>query len=398
MVTVTYAHHSVIQGSRNGALYGLLITVVLAVIFTALQGVEYSVSQFTIADGTFGSCFYFGTGLTNTMWAPTRFLSNYFEDISKLPKKYNLFHSNASDQTLNPFWVTGFSDAESCFTVRISKDETRLQNLRLCPIFSIELHERDKILLEKIQAFFGVGSIIHRVRKGKASVIYSVQSIKSLKENIIPHFSKYHLMSEKRKDFHLFISVIEIMTKQHLNQEGLDKIIALKASMNKGLSKALSLLFPGVFASKVVRDSAITPLSKLNPFWVAGFVDGEGCFYVKINKKNKSNINTIFSIYQHTRDIDLLKKITMFFNCGIIEAVKTRPNQSGMVVYKFNDIKDKIIPFFENYCLHGNKRLDFCDFQKITDILAKNKSKILNKDLINEITKIKGNMNRNRYK
>ena len=333
------------------------------------------------------------------MWAPTRFLSNYFEDISKLPKKYNLFHSNASDQTLNPFWVTGFSDAESCFTVRISKDETKLQNLRLSPIFSIELHEKDKILLEKIQAFFGVGSIIHRVRKGKASVIYSVQSIKSLKENIIPHYSKYHLMSEKRKDFHLFISVIEIMTnKQHLNQEGLDKFIALKASMNKGLSKALSLLLPGVFASKVVRDGAITPLYKLNPFWVAGLVDGEGCFYVKINKKNKSNINTIFSIYQHTRDIDLLKKIAMFFNCGIIEAVKTRPNQFGMVVYKFNDIKDKIIPFFENYCLHGNKRLDFCDFQKITDILAKNKSNILNKDLINEITKIKGNMNRNRYK
>jgi cytochrome c oxidase subunit 3 len=35
----------------------------LAVIFTALQGVEYSVSSFTISDGTFGSCFYFGTGL-----------------------------------------------------------------------------------------------------------------------------------------------------------------------------------------------------------------------------------------------------------------------------------------------------------------------------------------------
>ncbi len=61
-VTVTYAHHSVIQGNRNGALNGLLLTVVLAIIFTALQGVEYSVSQFTIADGTFGSCFYFGTG------------------------------------------------------------------------------------------------------------------------------------------------------------------------------------------------------------------------------------------------------------------------------------------------------------------------------------------------
>jgi cytochrome c oxidase subunit 3 len=61
-VTVTYAHHSLIQGNRMGALYGLVLTVTLAVIFTALQGVEYTVSSFTISDGAFGSCFYFGTG------------------------------------------------------------------------------------------------------------------------------------------------------------------------------------------------------------------------------------------------------------------------------------------------------------------------------------------------
>lgn len=61
-VTVTYAHHSLIQGNRNGTLIGLVYTVILAIIFTALQGIEYTVSSFTISDGTFGSCFYFGTG------------------------------------------------------------------------------------------------------------------------------------------------------------------------------------------------------------------------------------------------------------------------------------------------------------------------------------------------
>src|ERR1700724_739390 len=61
-VTVTYAHHSLIQGNRRGVLYGLVITVILAIVFTALQGIEYTVSSFTISDGAFGSCFYFGTG------------------------------------------------------------------------------------------------------------------------------------------------------------------------------------------------------------------------------------------------------------------------------------------------------------------------------------------------
>ena len=60
--TVTFAHHSLIQGNRSGALYGVLYTVALALIFTAFQAVEYSASGFTFSDSTFGSCFYFGTG------------------------------------------------------------------------------------------------------------------------------------------------------------------------------------------------------------------------------------------------------------------------------------------------------------------------------------------------
>jgi cytochrome c oxidase subunit 3 len=60
--TVTYAHHSIIQGNRSGALYGLIATVILAAVFTAFQGVEYNVSSFTLSDGVFGTVFYFGTG------------------------------------------------------------------------------------------------------------------------------------------------------------------------------------------------------------------------------------------------------------------------------------------------------------------------------------------------
>ncbi len=61
-ITVTFSHHSVIQGMRKGALAGLLLTIFLAMLFTGLQAIEYSVSSFTISDGIYGSCFYFGTG------------------------------------------------------------------------------------------------------------------------------------------------------------------------------------------------------------------------------------------------------------------------------------------------------------------------------------------------
>ena len=61
-VTVTYSHHSLIGGFRGPALYGLIFTAALAIIFTGFQDIEYNVSSFTISDGTFSSCFYFGTG------------------------------------------------------------------------------------------------------------------------------------------------------------------------------------------------------------------------------------------------------------------------------------------------------------------------------------------------
>ena len=61
-ISVTYAHHSLIQSNRKSYLNGLLCTVLLGLIFTALQATEYLVSSFTMSDGAFGSCFYFGTG------------------------------------------------------------------------------------------------------------------------------------------------------------------------------------------------------------------------------------------------------------------------------------------------------------------------------------------------
>ncbi|GFF97409.1 hypothetical protein IFM47457_11379 [Aspergillus lentulus] len=51
-----------IRNTRKGALYGTVATIILAIIFTFFQGVEYTVSSFTISDSVYGSCFYFGTG------------------------------------------------------------------------------------------------------------------------------------------------------------------------------------------------------------------------------------------------------------------------------------------------------------------------------------------------
>jgi len=73
--TITYAHHSLIQGKREGALYGSIATVLLAIIFTVFQGIEYSVSSFTISDGAFGTCFFFWNRIP---WIPCYNRNNFF--------------------------------------------------------------------------------------------------------------------------------------------------------------------------------------------------------------------------------------------------------------------------------------------------------------------------------
>lgn len=61
-VSVTYGHHSILIGDRNGSINGLAVTVVLAVLFTCIQLYEYVESSFNISDGIYGSVFYMLTG------------------------------------------------------------------------------------------------------------------------------------------------------------------------------------------------------------------------------------------------------------------------------------------------------------------------------------------------
>lgn len=60
--TVTWSHHALISGNRKDSILALIFTVVLGVIFTALQGLEYYEATFSIADSVYGSTFFVATG------------------------------------------------------------------------------------------------------------------------------------------------------------------------------------------------------------------------------------------------------------------------------------------------------------------------------------------------
>ena len=106
------------------------------------------------------------------------------------------------------------------------------------------MHEKDKPVIEEVIKFFKVGSI--NFEHGSKTIQYRVQSIKELKV-ILEYFDKYPLRTQKQSD-HLGLKLIYLIikNKEHLTPEGLRKTVAIKASMNLGLSEKLKSAFPDV--------------------------------------------------------------------------------------------------------------------------------------------------------
>nr|AXZ71086.1 cytochrome c oxidase subunit III [Platypeza sp. XL-2018] len=61
-ITVTWAHHSLMENNHSQTTQGLFFTVLLGIYFSILQGYEYLEAPFTIADSVYGSTFYMATG------------------------------------------------------------------------------------------------------------------------------------------------------------------------------------------------------------------------------------------------------------------------------------------------------------------------------------------------
>ena len=64
---------------------------------------------------------------------------------------------------------------------------------------------------------------------------------------IIDHFDNFPLLTQKLADYKLFKQAYNLMlNKKHLTEEGLEKFVAIKASMNLGLSDQLKIAFPNI--------------------------------------------------------------------------------------------------------------------------------------------------------
>ncbi len=113
--------------------------------------------------------------------------------------------------------------------------------------------------------------------------------------------------------------------------------------------------------------------------YIAGFVDGEGCFALKFirsvrhDRKNKPVYfywDVEFIIALRIDDKEILEKIRTSLECGRISLSKS--GEARFYVNAINDLKDKLVPFFEKYSLRAKKQKDFLLWKEALMILYKN--------------------------
>ncbi len=111
---------------------------------------------------------------------------------------------------------------------------------------------------------------------------------------------------------------------------------------------------------------------QLDPSWIVGFVDGEGCFSVSIHRNQQYTRRTqgwqltpTFQVYQHEKERRLLERIRDHFDCGRLYHKGPNSTVVTFSVARLTDLEQRIIPFFEKHRLLVKDE----DFQRFATIV-----------------------------
>jgi len=113
----------------------------------------------------------------------------------------------------------------------------------------------------------------------------------------------------------------------------------------------------------------------LDPWYITGLVEGEGCFSVSFHLRDKLKVGietrASFSVSLNKRDLELLKKLHQYFGGGGIRFSRA-DNTYKYEIRELKSIVEKVIPHFERYPLQGSKGKDFEAFKEIIKMMRAN--------------------------
>lgn len=302
-------------------------------------------------------------------------LENFFLFTERISQNKGLFWPPNKNEELNEeeflYWFSGFFDAEGYFSINLNSKVFYKHSFRL----GINLHCDDLPLLQYIQRRLNnIGRI--NVRKKENAARFDVRSIEDIKY-IITIFDKYPLWTHKQLDFNDFklafnlrikyFSEFDInLSKSHslikkFYIDSLDEIIVYKNQMN---------------AKRTVFSNYVKPdYKKIHPYWLIGFVEGDGGFWITrgktvfgLGQKNGiilEEIGKYLNYVTRKERLNLYKKSSMelFSPPSIVRnflLFKKSERSLCEITYTDQDvIFQEIAPFFAKRLLLSRKGYDF---------------------------------------
>jgi hypothetical protein len=137
--------------------------------------------------------------------------------------------------------------------------------------------------------------------------------------------------------------------------------------------------------------------------WVVGFVDGEGCFSITIQRCSSMKLGwqvfPEFVVTQGAKSLPVLQSLQDVFACGRIHVNRRHDNHKEHL-YRFcvrrsKDLRERVIPFFKQHPLRTAKQQDFQLFCQVLDLMGERKH--LTNDGLLEIARLAATINRQKH-
>lgn len=274
-------------------------------------------------------------------------------------------------------WLSGFADGEGSFQL---DEKNGYSHVR----FSIMLRRDDKPILEAVRRYWGVGVVADANHTGRDMVVYRVTGTEDCAKVVVPHFDGFPLVAKKRRDFAIWRDAVDLSwnirsTRPHKGKSGTSRWSAAETGEFKrllGLLRAQKKFDPGwrIAEPPPFDRRALVPGPERDVFgsWLAGFVAGEGCFSLGLQKLSGTP-TAAFSIRLRSDDKPALLDIQRFLGVGRVDDL--RPDArchpcSTYVVTKIPDLATVVAPLFEAYPLHAKKADDFTAWKQAVAIAA----------------------------
>ncbi len=151
------------------------------------------------------------------------------QSAGKVPDMTSLNVKEVSDKIGN--YLAGFADGEGSFNLSFRKRKDYSQPWKISLCFNVS--QKDKVILALYKRHLKCGTLRSR---DDGVWYYEVNNFTAIQENVIPFFKRFGFLSAKKKrDFAKFVQIADLIAdKQHLEEDGIKRILEIRKTMNDG--------------------------------------------------------------------------------------------------------------------------------------------------------------------